>query len=96
MKFMQKIIQQDLYTTNRQFESKDELHAWAEVITIIIGVHFTLASYNKKEGHSTVSIYLLCHLYVGLAANCMTQMMWLNQDQELKSGCRFIDYWIFM
>ena len=49
------------FVTDREFDSMDELHSWADEIAIIIGFQFTRASYKQKKGCSRVSLYLRCH-----------------------------------
>ena len=51
------------FVTDREFDSLDELHSWADAIAITIGFQFTRASYKQKEGRSRVSVYLRCHRY---------------------------------
>ena len=51
----------DRFVTDREFDSVDDLHAWADEIALEIGFQFTRASYKQKEGRSRVSLYLRCH-----------------------------------
>ncbi|XP_057518371.1 uncharacterized protein LOC130799286 [Amaranthus tricolor] len=53
----------DRFVTDREFDSVDDLHTWANEIALTIGFQFTRASYKKKEGRSRVSLYLRCHRY---------------------------------
>ena len=53
----------DRFVTDREFDSVDDLHAWADEIALRIGFQFTRASYKQKEGRSRVSLYLRCHRY---------------------------------
>ena len=53
----------DRFVIDREFDSVDDLHAWADEIALTIGFQFTRASYKQKEGRSRVSLYLRCHRY---------------------------------
>ena len=53
----------DRFVIDREFDSVDDLHAWADEIALRIGFQFTRVSYKQKEGRSRVSLYLRCHRY---------------------------------
>ena len=42
----------DRFVTDREFDSVDKLHSWANKITITIGFQFTRAPYKQREGRS--------------------------------------------
>ena len=39
----------DRFVTDREFDSVDDLHAWANEIAVTIGFQFTCGSYKKKR-----------------------------------------------
>ena len=49
------------FVTDREFDSVNELHRWADEIAIEIGFKFARTSYKRKEGRTRVSVYLRCH-----------------------------------
>ena len=53
----------DRFVADREFDSVDDLHVWADEIALRIAFQFTRASYKRKEGRSRVSLYLRCHRY---------------------------------
>ena len=51
----------DRFVTDRELDFVDDLHAWADEITLAIGFQSTRASYKQKEGRFRMSLYLRCH-----------------------------------
>ena len=81
----------DRFVTDREFDSVDDLHAWADEKALTIGFQFTCASYKQKEGRSRVSLYSRCHRY----DNIRDDLHNLDNAARLGSksracGCKFM------
>ena len=74
------------FVTDMEFESVDELHAWADEIAIGIGFPFTRASYKQKEGRPRVSLYLRCYCYGNIRGDLN------NLDNATRSGSKSRTY----